>query len=499
MSSTQELSDIEEFIMACHIEDDNTSRANSIAKRLINKGIDVNGKDKDDTTLLMHACEYSRSRAIPLMLLDYKADVNAVNNKGETALICACNKNSEDKDVRYRIVRDLICYGAKVNVADNNGWTPFLQACEDDDDDLASLLVSKGANVKARTKDGHTALMFAAEHANIEFMEYLLQEGIDINAETKDGWTALMYACKYSHVHYDYYNDCEDDDMEDDDMEDDDMEDDDSATGNEKKYSTIEFLLCNGANITQKIIDAAMNKEFDNNNFGYYEPDDDNGPSRHILNIIEARRVVDSIESQYADNNEEMSCNTPSKKHNVNVSEINAIIVNSPIKYRICQVVLANNKINKKSLEDLVDNYKYVEVSISEVSYDTLVSIMKPYGLQVINEEKLNTILNLPDNKIENAIYDSEYEYMDCKTDYSYEEYNLLRNNVDCLNDDNIRSLTLCYAPGFKIFGENGPFYITNEEKLKTMDRDALLKNCKKIIGEIYMELAFDCHVINPI
>jgi hypothetical protein len=142
--------------------------------------------------------------------------------------------------------------------------------------------------------------------------------------------------------------------------------------------------------------------------------------------------------------------------------------------------------------------YKYVEVDTLQVPYDTLVSMMKPYGLKVLDTEKLKTILNLPKKKIKNALYDEEYASIKCKTIETCENYQILYKNLEHITDENIRSLTLCYADKFGRLGSFGPFFITNEEKLKTMNRDALLKNITKIIGEISMELRFRGHKVNP-
>lgn len=55
-----------------------------------------------------------------------KHGLETKNDKGQTALLLACENGSFEK------ARELIGKGANVNVRDNNGRTPIMIACEKD-------------------------------------------------------------------------------------------------------------------------------------------------------------------------------------------------------------------------------------------------------------------------------------------------------------------------------------------------------------------------------
>jgi ankyrin repeat protein len=73
-------------------------------------------------------------------------------------------------------VRWLIDQGANVNVAGMvNGFTPLFAACENNDLDVAKLLVEAGANIETRSRDGRTPLQHALHHNRTYVADYLHQ------------------------------------------------------------------------------------------------------------------------------------------------------------------------------------------------------------------------------------------------------------------------------------------------------------------------------------
>jgi ankyrin repeat protein len=63
----------------------------------LQKGADVNGRDKGDLTLLLVAAHAKGSLPIVRELLKYeKLDVNATNDDGDTALLCASRYGNLD-------------------------------------------------------------------------------------------------------------------------------------------------------------------------------------------------------------------------------------------------------------------------------------------------------------------------------------------------------------------------------------------------------------------
>merc|ERR1712096_142527 len=81
------------------------------------RGINVNLEDNYGRTALILAAARSSMKLVQ-MLLDANADVNAVDHKGQTALIAAGGK--------FDVVELLINHEADVNAKDNKGVTALM-------------------------------------------------------------------------------------------------------------------------------------------------------------------------------------------------------------------------------------------------------------------------------------------------------------------------------------------------------------------------------------
>jgi ankyrin repeat protein len=158
-------------------------------KTLILQGIDINVRDYNGFTPLMHACEYEKLDILKL-LVEKGADVNAKDNEGNTTLIFACDYES------LEIVNFLIENGADVNAKDKDGFTPLMSACETENLDILQFLIENGANVNTKNNYGMTPLMLASigTNSNLEFIMFLVENGANVNEIDKRGRTALMIA-----------------------------------------------------------------------------------------------------------------------------------------------------------------------------------------------------------------------------------------------------------------------------------------------------------------
>ena len=138
-----------------------------VAKALKDGG-DINSLSKDLQTPLMQASKYNSPEVVQF-LIDSGANVNAGDKDGKTALMYACESNTE-----VEVVRILITKNADVNAQTNKGKTALMFACESNKNmKIVDSLEKAGADLKAKTKDGKTALYYAEKNQNQKYVKML--------------------------------------------------------------------------------------------------------------------------------------------------------------------------------------------------------------------------------------------------------------------------------------------------------------------------------------
>lgn len=131
----------------------------------------------------------SGDRAAAVRLIDQRADVNAPQPDGTTALHWAAVQN--DLDLVQRLVRA----GAKAAAVNEYGATPLSEAAILGNAAIIDVLLKAGADVESPNHDGQTALMLVARTGNVEAARLLLKRGAKVNA--RERWreqTPLMWA-----------------------------------------------------------------------------------------------------------------------------------------------------------------------------------------------------------------------------------------------------------------------------------------------------------------
>ena len=141
---------------------------------------------------LVEAIKAGDDRAVAT-LFEQKADVNATEPDGTTALHWAVYQNDAD------LVAKLIKAGAKVNTANQYGATPMSEAAVAGNPAVIEALLKNGADPESPNGDGQTALMVLARTSNIGAAKALLKHKANVNAvEQWRGQTALMWAAAQS-------------------------------------------------------------------------------------------------------------------------------------------------------------------------------------------------------------------------------------------------------------------------------------------------------------
>ena len=136
----------------------------------------------------------NRDRATVRSLIGQKADVNAPQPDGATALHWAAyNNDPETAEI-------LIAAGANVKAANREGVTPLYLASLEGRALIIEKLLRAGANVNEAGPQGETPLMLASRNGNPDTIRTLLEHHADVNGKDKlRGTTALMWAAEQGH------------------------------------------------------------------------------------------------------------------------------------------------------------------------------------------------------------------------------------------------------------------------------------------------------------
>ncbi|MFM2124941.1 MAG: hypothetical protein RL328_1392, partial [Acidobacteriota bacterium] len=135
----------------------------------------------------------SGNKASLRALIQQKADVNAADPDGSTALHWAAHRDDLES------VDALLKAGAKPNAANDLGTTPLWLAAENGSLAVAKRLLDAGADPNLRLLSGESALMVAARGGFAPVIDALLAKGADPNFAGTRGQTALMWAASQKH------------------------------------------------------------------------------------------------------------------------------------------------------------------------------------------------------------------------------------------------------------------------------------------------------------
>jgi ankyrin len=129
-------------------------------------------------------------------LMQQRADVNAPQNDGTTALMWAVRHDD------LATVDLLIRAGARVSASNRDGATPLQLAAINGSAPMVEKLIKAGADPNAPlSATGDTALMMAARTGKTGALNVLIESGANVNArESWGGTTPLMWAVSERHA-----------------------------------------------------------------------------------------------------------------------------------------------------------------------------------------------------------------------------------------------------------------------------------------------------------
>ena len=150
---------------------------------------------------IFQACNRGYIEIVKLLLKHSdKIDLNARNNRGQTAFIGACAYG------KVHVVQFLLSHpNIEVNTHDDKGWTALVWAYTNNHKDVVKLLIDhsdRKLDLNVRNSSGWTALMVACEDGRKDVVKLILEHrnpNIDLNARNNQGSTVLMLACINGH------------------------------------------------------------------------------------------------------------------------------------------------------------------------------------------------------------------------------------------------------------------------------------------------------------
>ena len=146
-------------------------------------------------TMLMKAAEKNKQEMCKYLINERHANVNVQDNFQYyqwTPLHWACNNNN------LELAKLLLIKGADVNEKDYSQRTPLHRSCKTSNFEISKLLVSNGADVNAKTSGQQTPLHLSCEKSNFEISHLLVSNGADVNAKDSGQRTPLHFSCANS-------------------------------------------------------------------------------------------------------------------------------------------------------------------------------------------------------------------------------------------------------------------------------------------------------------
>ncbi|MBA7844635.1 ankyrin repeat domain-containing protein [Klebsiella sp. RHBSTW-00484] len=159
-----------------------------IVALLLKSGADVNAVNNDGETVFYQAVNHSRSAAMIKALTDAGADVNKADKEGTTPLMLAAANTDPE------LIKSLAVPGLDIDKTNRDGLTPLQVAAAYGAPAVITALVERGAKVDFLSPKDFTALMLAVKMEKKSSVAALLAAGANVNLKNKAGYAAVGYS-----------------------------------------------------------------------------------------------------------------------------------------------------------------------------------------------------------------------------------------------------------------------------------------------------------------
>ncbi len=134
----------------------------------------------------LHEAAASGDVATVTKLVEAKVPLDEKDSGGQTALLIAVQNN------QVNVANILIEAGANINAQANNRDTPWLLAGASGRTEIIRAMIPVGPDFSIRNRYGGNALIPACERGHVETIALLLTTRIDLNHVNNLGWTCLL-------------------------------------------------------------------------------------------------------------------------------------------------------------------------------------------------------------------------------------------------------------------------------------------------------------------
>ncbi|RLN95892.1 hypothetical protein BBJ28_00020145 [Nothophytophthora sp. Chile5] len=172
-----------------------------VVAHLLAAGADVNAPNASEATPL-HFAAPNGNCAVVETLLTFGADLEARDERGNTPLIDAAFVSqsaaphfaSGDQITQHAVVALLLQHEADVNAVNDEGNSALFGAVRNEYDTVVRLLLAHGADARARNRQQETLLHVLARGyaSNVEIWRQLLRHEADLSAQDRRQLTCAM-------------------------------------------------------------------------------------------------------------------------------------------------------------------------------------------------------------------------------------------------------------------------------------------------------------------
>jgi ankyrin repeat protein len=183
-------------------EFDSQEQGVSTARLLLERGVDVNAREKYGRTSLHYAAFEGRVE-VAQVLLDHGANANLETNVGETALHLVSRGEYNFEEHGVGIARMLLEHGVDVHARNKFYATALHLAAFRGRPEIVQLLLDHGANPNAENEKGRTPLdsvtrgKYKSREHGVSIARLLLELGVNANAQDNNKFTPLHWATFY--------------------------------------------------------------------------------------------------------------------------------------------------------------------------------------------------------------------------------------------------------------------------------------------------------------